>query len=481
MRRSLGLGAAALALAAVAWSGDANAQACANPCTDAQVTVNLVYFGSTAANPSINQAMKSLYGDPVNTCTSVIKVYRCKRDLDGNPGNGAETCVRAFVGDNLGSCEGVNALDNKLSNFNVCDPNAAGAPSSGSGGLKAANLLSDEIGNPLYANFAGSDVSYGNCEPVVSNAQIGRPNIFDDTETNVFVNGFGFIVNRGIEPLVNARAKTVPASGCPYAAGDCVKLDGTMSMTPQKGFAIWGANNSCDWRFFSKDVDPSAFRNIGTVMRNRLSGTRRYFNIQVLENSAPGQGDMFVSGSGAMVTAVNGNQWCGTNAAACGENQSTGVLGGGAVSAACTGTNANTISLGVLGGDRFTSFDPGTPADPHDDWAIRNNAADNYDVLPYEGTHYNKANIRCGRYQYWTVEREYYDNDANIAVNGRRGYFFPAGSIKEKAILELFSQLTIDASTDPTLVPLTDMFFSRARDGSAPFPSKAYATFCNEP
>lgn len=469
---------AALVLAAAGWSGEARAQVCANPCTDAQVNVNIVYFGSTAANPSVNQAMANLYGAPINTCTSVIKVYRCKRDLDGNPGNGAETCVRAFVGDNLGSCEGVNAMDNKLSNFNVCNP----AGPSGSGGLVPASSLNDELGNPLYANYSGSDVAYGFCEPVVTGAQIQRPNIFDDTETHVFVNGFGFIVNRAIEPALNARAKTIPASGCPYAAGDCVKLEpGSLSMTPQKGLAIWGNNNLCDWRYFSKDVDPTNFRNIGTVMRNRQSGTRRYFNIQVLENAAPGQGNMYVSGSGAMVTAVNGNQWCGTNAAACGENQSTGVLGGGAVSAACTGTNANTISLGVLGGDRFTNFDPGTPADPHDDWAIRNNSADSYDVMGYEGTSYNKANIRCGRYQYWTIENNYYDNDANIAINGRRGYFFPAGGIKEKAVLELMGELQTDASTDPTLVPLTDMFFTRARDGAAPFPNKAYSTFCNEP
>jgi hypothetical protein len=467
--------AGALALAAFAWSGPARAQACANPCTDAQVQVNVVYFGATAPNQAINEAMKNLYGDPVNTCTSIIKVYRCRRDLDGNAGNGAETCVRAFVGDNKGSCEGVDAMDNKTSAFNVCNP----AGPAGSGGLVPASSLTDESGNPLYANYSGSDVAYSVCEPVVTGSVIQRPNVFDDTESNGFANGFGFIVNRGIEPVLNARAKTIPASGCAYGAGDCQKLD--LSMTPQKGLAIFGNNNSCDWRYFSKDVDPTVFRNIGTVMRNRLSGTRRYMNIQILEGAAPGQGNIYESGSGAVVTSVNTNAWCGTAAARCGENQSTGALGGGAVSAACTGTNANTISLGYLGGDRFTNFDPGTPADPHDDWAIRNNAADNYDVMSYEGTPYNKANIRCGRYQYWTVERNYYDNDANIAINGRRGYYFPAGSIKEKAVQEVITQLQTDAGVDPTLTKLTDMFFTRARDGSAPFPNKAYSTFCNEP
>jgi hypothetical protein len=464
-------------LAAVAWSGEARAQVCANPCTDAEVSVNVVYFGATAVNQTINQAMANLYGAPINTCTSVIKVYRCKRDLDGNAGNGAETCVRAFVGDNLGSCEGVNAMDNKLSNFNVCNP----AGPAGSGGLIAANLLNDESGNPLYANYSGSDVSYTLCEPVSTGAVIQRPSVFDDTEANVFVNGFGFIVNRGIEAQLNARAKTSSGGTCPYgpASSDCLKLD--LHMTPQKGLAIWGNNNLCDWRYYSKDVDPTVARNIGTVMRNRLSGTRRYFNVQVLENAAPGQGNIYESGSGGMVTDVNTNLWCGTTAAKCGENQSTGALGGGAVSAACTGTNANTISMGVLGGDRFVNIDNGTPADPHDDWAVRNNAADAYDVMGYEGTYFNKANIRCGRYQYWTIERNYYDNDPNIAINGRRGYFFPAGSIREKAVLELIARVQSDSTVDPTLVPIADMFFTRARDGSAPFPNKAYTTFCNEP
>jgi hypothetical protein len=281
--------AGALALAAFAWSGPARAQACANPCTDAQVQVNVVYFGATAPNQAINEAMKNLYGDPVNTCTSIIKVYRCRRDLDGNAGNGAETCVRAFVGDNKGSCEGVDAMDNKTSAFNVCNP----AGPAGSGGLVPASSLTDESGNPLYANYSGSDVAYSVCEPVVTGSVIQRPNVFDDTESNVFANGFGFIVNRGIEPVLNARAKTIPASGCAYGAGDCQKLD--LSMTPQKGLAIFGNNNSCDWRYFSKDVDPTVFRNIGTVMRNRLSGTRRYMNIQILEGAAPGQGNIYES------------------------------------------------------------------------------------------------------------------------------------------------------------------------------------------
>src|SRR5262245_10041740 len=82
--------------------GGAWAAPCPNPCVTPQV--NVVYFGATAVNNSINDAALSLYGDPLRTCTAAVKVYQCARDLDGNPGNGAETCVRAYVAENQGSC-----------------------------------------------------------------------------------------------------------------------------------------------------------------------------------------------------------------------------------------------------------------------------------------------------------------------------------------------------------------------------------------
>lgn len=467
---------AALILAGLAGEG-ALAAPCAHTCTTPQV--NVVYFGATAPNQAVNQAMVDLYGDPVNTCTSIIKVYQCARDLDGN--GTFETCVRAFVGDNKGSCEGVGAMDAKQSNFNVCNPAAAGAPNSGAAGLVAAGSLNDEAGHPLYANYSGSDVSYTLCEPVEPGGVINRPDVFANTEQNVFVNPFAFIVNRNIEGVLNARAKKQTAGTCPYgpASSDCFQLD--VDITKDNGKSIFGNNNSCDWRYISKDVDPTVFRNVGTVMRNRLSGTRRTLNVDVLQDVAPGQGNIYTSGSGAMVTAVNTNQWCGTDAADCGENQSTGALGGGAVSAACVGTNANTISIGYLGLDRMTNIDNGTPADPHDDWAIRNNAADNYDVLKFDGVAFNRANQRCGKYEFWSTEKNYYDNDPNVAVNGRTGYYFPPGSVREKAVQEVINQLVTDAATDPTLVGLTDMFFARAADGSPEFPSKPYNAFCNEP
>lgn len=466
--------AAAVLGAAIAGTGGLWAAPCAHTCTTPQV--NIVYFGATAPNQAVNIAMTSIYGDPVNTCTSVIKVYQCARDLDNN--GTFETCVRAFVGDNKGSCEGVGAMDNKLSNFNVCDPNAAGAPNSGSAGLKLASLINDEDGHPLYANYSGSDVSYTLCEPVETNGIINRPDVFGNTESQVFVNPFVAIANRNIEGVLNARAKTAPPS-CPYPGTDCLKLD--VNITAQKAQAIWGSNNLCDWRTISKDIDPTAFRNIGTVSRNRLSGTRRLFNVQVLANQAVGLGNTYIAGSGGLVTEVNGNLWCGNDAANCGENQATGQVGIGSASASCIGTNANTIDLGYLGVDRLISIDPGTPADPHDDWGARNNVADNYDPVKYEGTDFSKANVRCGRYQWWSIERNYYDNDSNVAVNGRQGYYFPDSGTKATAVKELINQLTIDAASDPTLIPLSDMFVTKAKDGAPLFPNKPYNSFCNEP
>jgi len=463
------LAASVLLLGAAAWTGSARAAACANPCTGpSDVDVHIVYFGATAVNNTINDAAVSLYGDPLTTCTSAVKTYRCRRDLDGNTGNGAETCVQAYVAENKGSCEGVQAMDRKESAFNVCDPGGAG--------LRSLGGLLDEAGHQLYANFTGADVPYGLCEPVVLNSVVLRPDVFDATEDQAFIIPFSFIANRGIEGVLNARAKTTPPT-CIYPGTDCLKLD--VNITDTSGKAIFGNNNSCDWRFISKDVDGTVSRTIGTVMRQRLSGTRRNFNATILQNLAPGQGNIYVAGTGDMVTKVNVNDWCGTQPTLCGENQATGTTGGGAPSASCSGTNV--ISLGYIGTDRLIINDNGSPADPHDDFGIRLNQTDNYDPVKYNGTMFNKAAVRCGRYEYWNPEQLYYDNDAQVRINGFTGYFFPPNSIKEKAVQEWRDRTTLNAAVDPTIVPLADMFFSRARPGAPPFPSAAYNTFCLEP
>src|SRR5215510_5390158 len=45
-------------------------------------TVHVVYFGSTAVNPTINQVGLDLYGAPLSTCSTDIKTYQAMRVLN---------------------------------------------------------------------------------------------------------------------------------------------------------------------------------------------------------------------------------------------------------------------------------------------------------------------------------------------------------------------------------------------------------------
>jgi hypothetical protein len=470
-RKTLALAAAALACATL--GGPVLAAVCVpatcqNPALTPVPDVTIVYYGATAVGPSIVQAGQSLYGTAIKDCNNNVRTYRACRDLDGAPG--LDTCVQFMVGQNLGSCEGVQALDRKENAFNVCDP-------AGVGGTAGRILLSNynsATGQNLYANFSGSDVNYTLCEPVVSGGAVQRSAVFDSTEATPFVTPFAFVVNRNIETVLPAAKKPSPAN-CPYGAGDCVKLD--LNMTKAEGKGLWGNNNLCDWRWIDPDITNTNPLTVGSVMRNRLSGTRRNFNVTILDNLNPGLGTIYVAGSGDMVSAVNTNKWCGNDPTRCGENQSTGQTGIGAVSPSCN-ASAQVISVGVLGTDRINISDNNTPADPFDDFGYRNNVADNYDVLKYDGQTFNKVNVRCGRYDNWTFERLYYDNDTNPPF----GYFFPAGSLKESAVLELINQTGVDAVTDPNVVASTQMLVSRAKDGAPVFPSSPYnTTLCSKP
>ena len=98
----------------------------------------------------------------------------------------------------------------------------------------------------------------------------------------------------------------------------------------------------------------------------------------------------------------------------------------------------------------------------------------------YDGFYFNKANARCGRYQFWSTEKTYYDNDPNVAINGRIGYY-PTGSTKEKAVQELSNRLVATrrriprSSRWPTCT-------SRGRvTALLPFPNKPYNAFCDQP
>ena len=41
--------------------------------------------------------------------------------------------------------------------------------------------------------------------------------------------------------------------------------------------------------------------------------------------------------------------------------------------------------------------------------------------------------------------------------------------------------MVVDATTDPTLVPLPVLYFTRAGVGAAPFPNMPYNVFCDQP
>jgi hypothetical protein len=135
-------------------------------------------------------------------------------DLNGTP----ETCVQAYVGDNKGSCEGVDAMDNKSSASTSAIRRRRRANAIGV--LKAAGLQR-RGGAPALCELFGSDVAYSLCEPVVTGGVIQRPNVFEDTEQNVFVNGFAFDRQSGHRGGSRPRGKSTPGAALSRRR-DCV-------------------------------------------------------------------------------------------------------------------------------------------------------------------------------------------------------------------------------------------------------------------
>ena len=105
-------------------SGSGAGRGVREPCVTPQV--HIVYFGATAPNQTVNNAMTNLYGDPQKTCTSVIKTYRCMRDLDSN--GTPETCVQAYVGDNLGRARASRRWTTSSRTSTSAIPTAPAAP-----------------------------------------------------------------------------------------------------------------------------------------------------------------------------------------------------------------------------------------------------------------------------------------------------------------------------------------------------------------
>ncbi len=426
--------------------------------------VSLVYWGATAVNASMNQAAQNLYGPALSTCSSAVKTYQALRQL--LPAPAPKTCVRTYIASGQGSCEGVQALDQKQSSgVNVCNP-VAGATNT----VPLVGLL-DETNAQLTVNIAGSDVSYALCKPVIP--ALTREYTFQDTEDKAFVIPFTMIVNKALRNQLPARKVITPGVACPAGANgtplaDCPRVD--LSMTKDQIQGIYSNNNICDWRFISPNIATTNTNAIGAVSRVRVSGTRRNFNATMLGNLSMGQGVTFANGTGDVITYVNNNSWCGNLGTRCGES-AAGVIGG--QTSPCQSAYSTAISVGMIGTDRCTIVDPGTPADPFDDYCARQNTGDSWDTLGFNGEFFNKAKVQCGNYTYWSFERLYYDED----------YHAP-GSTRETAVLELMNQTSTDAVTDTAVVANSQLYVSRASDGAAVFPTASqasYNTFCKQP
>ena len=451
---------AALAVVAVA-GGGAQALA-ANPvqvCTIGGTitsSVTMVYDGATAPIVSIQASAVNLYGPPLSDCGSNRKTYRANVDTNGD--SILDTCVTLFTAQGSGSCEGVQKMDRGLGDFNVC-PDTSGA---------TTPVLASSLG--LVANVDASDVSATLCGPVIGG--FTRPTLFSgpsSTENRLFAIPFSFIVNKNMRALLPASKVVNPPVACPTGPSDCPRVDLSLSRDKVKG--MFGNNDECDWRYIDSNISDAGLGTpiIGTVMRNRLSGTRNSFNVTLLQNLGAGQGNVFEAGTGDVINRVKANRWCGTDPAECGES-GTGVIGGQTSPCQAIPAPNNPIDIGYVGTDRHFIVDPGTPLNPFDDYAVRKVDSDNYDVLEYEGHPFNKAGVECGEYEWWSYERMYYDS----------AVFIPG--VKKNVVTQFIARVQTDALTDPTVVALSQMQVSRANDGSPTFPSQPYnAAICHQP
>ena len=417
--------------------------------------VTLVYEGATAPNPSMNASAANLYGPAMSDCGSGERTYR--GNVDTNNDGIRDTCVTLFIGQQAGSCEGVTALDHASGAFPVC-PDTPGA----SVAVQASSL-------GLVVNVAASDVSASLCGPTIGG--FVRPTLFSgptSTENRLFAIPFGFIVNKNIRQLLPASKVVNPPVACPAGPSDCPLVDLSLSKDKIKG--IFGNNDECDWRYMDPSIGTAGLGTpiIGAVMRNRLSGTRNNFNVTMLETIGAGQGNLFEAGTGDVKNRVKANRWCGTDPAECGE--SGPVIGGQTSPCQAIPAPNNPISIGYVGTDNFAIVDPGTPANPFDDYGVRKVDTDNYDVAKYQGRQFNKSSVQCGEYEYWSFERFYYDS----------AVFTPG--VKRNTVLQFVGQMQTDAVADPTVVSLGQMQVSRANDGSPTFPTGPFnAAICSAP
>jgi hypothetical protein len=415
----------------------------------------LVYDGATAPNPTIRAAAATLYGPPTWDCGADQQTFNADVDFDNN--GTYDACVTLYVAAHSGSCEGVHAMDAALNNFNVC----------GAGNVVVA--LSTLPGG-LTANVIASDVSASLCATLPGVGPLARPGLFSgptSTENRVFAIPFSLIVNKDFRNLLPASKVINPGVACPGGLADCPRIDISLSKDKLKG--IYGNNDECDWRYMDPSIGAGPYTTpiIGAVMRNYLSGTRNNFNATMLETLGAGQGDLFEAGTGDVINRVNANDWCGNHPATCGEVPP--VQGGGFSPCQSIPAPNHAISVGYVGTDRFNIVDPGTPANPFDDYGARK-GTENYDTLSYNGHQFNKSSVQCGYYEYWSFERMYYDT----AVHNT--------TLKLNLVKQFVNGVASFSTTDPTVVPIPSLQVSRANDGAPVFPIGPYnAAICAAP
>ncbi|HZI93084.1 MAG TPA: hypothetical protein VFE84_02475, partial [Patescibacteria group bacterium] len=399
--------------------------------------------------------------------------YRGMLNLVPDPNNAPDTCVQFLLASGSGSCEGLEKLDKNQGNFNICTPDTG----TGQGTANPTGCTLAQASTLGFdANFAGSDVAADLCGSVIAGG-LTRPAVFAATESSPFVNPFAIIANQQLANLLPSSrivphpnpSVLDPNSDPAFSLYDHARVKMGLSRDQLNG--IFGLNSTCDWRQVDNGIDPNnnTTRAIGAVMRNYLSGTRNNFNATMLQFGPAGDGDIYVPGTGDVINRVNANQWCGTNASECGEIPGSGT---GFGFAACNAVNPpalnnQAISVGYVGTDRSRTIDPLTPLDPFDDYPVDLRNTDNYFFLEYNGHQFNKSNVQCGLYDYWSQERLYYDT-AN----------FPSGSLGQKAVSAMVAGAAAFADQDSRVVATNEMHFSRSRDGASPFPVTAFTPDC---
>src|SRR5262249_6144915 len=157
------------------------------------------------------------------------------------------------------------------------------------------------------------DVGATLCGPLIGG--VPPPTLWSrpsSTETRALVLPLALIANKNPRAPAPTKGIDPPVAG-PGGRADRPRLEHSISKGKAQG--LYGNNDNCDWRYLDPAIKDAGLGTpiIGTVMRNRLSGTRNNFNVTMLETLGAGQGNIYVAGTGDVIARVNTNAWCGTN------------------------------------------------------------------------------------------------------------------------------------------------------------------------